>query len=78
MHIYMHSTDIKDKDTREHTPGFHSLLYCMKYKLCFSSHQMLGFVAAASIKFTPCIKTGSFWVEYYEIFFLVTKSALVI
>ena len=40
--------------------------------------KMLGFVAAARIKFTPCIMTGSFWVEHYEIFFLVAKSALVI
>ena len=39
---------------------------------------MLGFMAAAGIKFTPCIKAGSFWAEHDEIFFLIAKSALVV
>ena len=39
---------------------------------------MLGFVTAAGIKFTPCIKAGSLWAEHDKIFFLIAKSALVI
>ena len=39
---------------------------------------MFGFVAAAGIKFTPCIKAGSFWAEHDKILVLITKSALII
>ena len=39
---------------------------------------MLGFVTAAGIKFTPCIKAGFLWAEHDKIFVLITKSALVI
>ena len=39
---------------------------------------MLGFMAAAEIKFTLCIKAGSFLAEHDEIFFHIVGSALVI
>ena len=35
-------------------------------------------MAAAGIKFTPCVKAGSIWAEYDEIFFLISRSALII
>ena len=46
MHLSVHLSDIKDKDRKEH------IISPFKVNLCFPSHRVLGFVAAAGIKFS--------------------------